>query len=241
MFAFASTAVLAVSLITNGLLAGLFFVFSCAICPGFRRMDDRSYVRAFRAINRTILNVWFLSVFCAAPLTAVASAIMIIGREEPTPLGWLVAGAACSVLTFVITAAGNVPLNRALEVAPADTEQQQCRARQDFEARWNTWNHARTLSSIVALTALASLPQAEEAARNELVCSSGAGRGRNIRTARRRCKLRYDAEVRYEQPGAQGRAAPLGNTPHLRRRGRAAKVSHCDPTIKYRRGRLLLL
>ncbi|WP_241897364.1 DUF1772 domain-containing protein, partial [Brevibacterium epidermidis] len=55
----------------------------------------------------------------------------------------------------VITAAGNVPLNRALEVAPADTEQQQCRARQDFEARWNTWNHARTLSSIVALTALA--------------------------------------------------------------------------------------
>ena len=147
MFAFASTAVLAVSLITNGLLAGLFFVFSCAICPGFRRMDDRSYVRAFRAINRTILNVWFLSVFCAAPLTAVASAIMIIG--------WLVAGAACSVLTFVITAAGNVPLNRALEVAPADTEQQQCRARQDFEARWNTWNHARTLSSIVALTALA--------------------------------------------------------------------------------------
>ena len=155
MFDFASTAVLAVSLITNGLLAGLFFVFSCAICPGFRRMDDRSYVQAFRAINKTILNAWFLSVFCVAPLTAVASTIMIVGQEEPTPLGWLIAGAACSVLTFAITAAGNVPLNRALEVAPADTEQQQCRARHDFEARWNTWNHARTLSSIVALTALA--------------------------------------------------------------------------------------
>src|SRR5699024_3374971 len=49
-----------------------------------------------------------------------------------------------------------------------------------------------------------SLPQAEEVARNELICSSGAGRGRNIRTARRRCKLRHDAEVRYEQLGAQG-------------------------------------
>ena len=46
MLAFASTAALAVSLITNGMLAGLFFVFSCAIYPGFRRLDDRSYVRA---------------------------------------------------------------------------------------------------------------------------------------------------------------------------------------------------
>ena len=78
-------------------------------------------------------------------------------------------------------------------------------------------------------------------ARNELICSSVAGRGRKIRTARRRCKPRPDAEVRYEQPGAQGRTAPLGDTSHLRRRGRAAIVSHCDPTIKYRRGRLLPL
>ena len=65
-----------VAMIANGLLAGLFFVFANAICPGFRAVDDSTYVRAFRAINSTILNGWFLSVFFVAPLSAVAAAAL---------------------------------------------------------------------------------------------------------------------------------------------------------------------
>jgi uncharacterized membrane protein len=34
--------VLLVAVISNGLLAGVFFVFACAVCPGFRRIDDTS-------------------------------------------------------------------------------------------------------------------------------------------------------------------------------------------------------
>lgn len=146
---------LTVAIVTNGLLAGLFFVFACAISPGFRRIDDHSYVHAYRAINTTILNGWFLLVFFLAPVSAAVSAVIHDGHEHTAPTTLLIAGAVCSMLTFVITAAANVPLNRALDQAPIATEQQQRAARQHFEARWNRWNLARTLTCTTALALLA--------------------------------------------------------------------------------------
>ena len=53
-------------ILTCLVLAGLFFVFTCAIAPGFRHLDDATYAQAFRAINRAILNGWFLLVFFTA-------------------------------------------------------------------------------------------------------------------------------------------------------------------------------
>lgn len=149
--------VLVAAVITNGLLAGLFFVFSCAISPGFRRIDDRTYVQAFRAINTAILNGWFLSVFVTAPLSAIASIMLHawqVGGSAPLLL--LLAGAVCSMLTFGITATRSVPLNRGLERSPTDTEQQRSTARQRFEARWTRWNLVRTVTSIGALACLAA-------------------------------------------------------------------------------------
>lgn len=153
-----STIVLAAGVVTNGLLAGVFFAFSCAISPEFRHIDDRSYVRAFCAINGAILNGWFLNVFLAAPLTTVASAILAVGREDASTFGWLVVGAACSMLSFGITAAGNVPLNRALDRASADTAQRLHDTRKGFEAPWNRWNHTRTVLSTAALITLVIAP-----------------------------------------------------------------------------------
>ncbi|MFB9963835.1 anthrone oxygenase family protein [Sinosporangium siamense] len=144
---------LVVAVAANGLLAGLFFSFTCAIAPAFRRVDDRVYVQAFRAINAAILNGWFLFVFFAAPLAAVVGAVLGLGHE--TSLPWLIAGAVCSALTFGITAAANVPLNRGLDQAPVGTEAQSRVARQRFENRWNLWNLARTITSSGALTLLA--------------------------------------------------------------------------------------
>ena len=46
------TSMLSVATVTNGLLAGAFFVFSCAVVPGLRRVDDHTFVRAFQTIAR---------------------------------------------------------------------------------------------------------------------------------------------------------------------------------------------
>ncbi|WP_236866724.1 anthrone oxygenase family protein [Brevibacterium daeguense] len=144
-----------VAIVTNGLLAGLFFAFTCAVTVGFRDVDDRTYIQAFRAINTAILNRRFLLAFFAAPLTAVVSAVLLPWRGNPTPLLWLGLGAICSALTFLITAAVNVPLNRALDRATVSSEAHVRDARQQFEPRWNRWHHTRTLTSTAALVSFA--------------------------------------------------------------------------------------
>lgn len=141
--------------VANGLLAGLFFVFACAVVPGFRHVDDVSYVQAFRSINRAILNGWFLLVFFAAPLTAVANALLGRWQANETSPVWAWAGAVCSVLTFVVTVARNVPLNTQLDRAAVSTASDRHVARERFEGRWNRWSLARTMTSIGALMSLA--------------------------------------------------------------------------------------
>lgn len=68
----------------------------------------------------------------------------------------MVVGTGCSLLTFVITSAANVPLNRRLDEAPADTEVQRGSARRLFEGPWNQWNLARSVTSVGSLAALAA-------------------------------------------------------------------------------------
>lgn len=147
--------VMVVAIITNGLLAGLFFVFSIAIGPGLRHVDDRTYVRAFRMINTAILNGKFLTVFFVAPIAAAGCAVLHLSRDGSASLPAVIIGAVCSALTFGITAAGNVPLNHELDRAPIDTDHQRRTARQRFETRWNRRNLARTLTSTGAVTFLA--------------------------------------------------------------------------------------
>ena len=144
-----SAVVLVVAVVTGGLLAGVFFVCACAVVPGFRRLDDRTFVAAFRAINRAILNAWFLPVFFAAPVAAVLAAV-VTGR----PLA--AAGAVCAVLTFAVTVGANVPLNTALERAEVATDAGCRTARERFERPWGRWNLVRTVTAVTAL-ALAAL------------------------------------------------------------------------------------
>src|SRR5690625_6898755 len=77
---------LVVAIVANGLLAGLFFVFSIAISPGLRRVDDGTYVQAFQAINAAILNGRFLTVFFVAPIAAVVCVVLHISDRKSTRL-----------------------------------------------------------------------------------------------------------------------------------------------------------
>ncbi len=55
-----------------------------------------------------------------------------------------------AILTVVITATANVPLNRELDVVEALTPQIAAQARADFEGSWNAYNLVRTLTALAA-------------------------------------------------------------------------------------------
>ena len=147
------TAVVAAAVVCNGLLAGTFFAFTCAIVPGLRRVDDRTYVTAFRAINQAILNSWFLAVFLGAPVLAAVAAVLWPGAAVGR---WLVViGLVCAIATLAITVAVNVPLNRRLDAAATRTDEDVAAARRGFERRWNAAHLVRTLTGIAATAFLA--------------------------------------------------------------------------------------
>ena len=145
----AAGVVLLVAIVTNGLLAGLFFFCACAVVPGFRRVDARTAVAAFRAINRAIVGGWFLLVFFLAPVSTVTAAVLV-----PSPVS--AAGAVCAVLTFLVTVVGNVPLNTALERADVGAEADLRRAWAAFARPWASLNLTRTLTALAALALCAA-------------------------------------------------------------------------------------
>ena len=147
-------AVLVAATVGNGLLAGVFFAFSCGVAPGLRRVDDGVYVMAFRAINRSIVNLLFLLVFLGAPIATAAAAVLHLDGARREVLACLVPALVLSLLSFAVTVLVNVPLNNRLAAAPTGDAQLR-KARDDFEIHWNRWNHVRTATSTAALVLLA--------------------------------------------------------------------------------------
>jgi uncharacterized membrane protein len=138
-----------------GLMAGVFGVFSHAIMPALRTTDDRTFVGAFQAIDRAIINPLFMLWFLGALAFAAASAALLGGERSVLP--WIAVALVLYVAAFVITIAVNVPLNDALKAAGEPdhiSDLAAVRARFD-EARWVAWNTVRAVLSTVALGCLA--------------------------------------------------------------------------------------
>lgn len=132
---------------TTGLMAGVFFAFSVAVMPGLRRTGDRTFVGAFQAVDRAIINPLFLSVFLAPLLTGGLAVLLHLPSQVRGVLPWTVVAFALYLATFVITVRVHVPRNDEIKAA-GDPDRiadlAAVRARFD-EARWRRWNHVRTV------------------------------------------------------------------------------------------------
>lgn len=134
---------LIVAIVAAGLLAGLFYSYSCSVMPGLARADDRTFVEAMRGVNIAILNGWFALSFGGAPVLAAAAGLLHLRGDLRPALPWIIAGFVLILATLIITMAFNVPLNNALETGGGDL----AALRQRFETTWVHWNLVRTLTS----------------------------------------------------------------------------------------------
>jgi len=141
--------------LTMGLATGAFALYAHTVMPGLKHTDDRTFVTAFGAMDRAIINPWFMiSAFLGALLLTIAAALTNLGRY---PLPWIAVALGLYVVAVVITLAVNVPLNDALKAA-GDPERfaDLAAVRERFhEARWAAWNLVRTALSAGAFTSLA--------------------------------------------------------------------------------------
>ena len=144
---------LLVSIVSTGMMAGLFFGWMVSVIPGLRVVDDGAYVATMQSINVKIVNPAFVIPFVVTPvLLAIAGLLEYrAGRQQRAGQLW------ASALTYVVgvlavTAAGNIPLNNALDAFdPGSASPSQIlNERTSYEGPWNKWHLARTIAASVA-------------------------------------------------------------------------------------------
>jgi uncharacterized membrane protein len=142
--------------ISVGLMAGVFGLYAHTIMPGLAKTDDRTFVGAFQAIDRAIINPWFIPVFFGALILTAAAAALSIGDERRDVLPWAVTALVLYLPVVVFTLRVNVPLNDAIKAAGDPDRIDLPAVRRDFdESRWRRWNLFRTLASTAAFGCLA--------------------------------------------------------------------------------------
>ena len=165
-------AALLAATVTSGLLAGVYLLYAHTVMPGLRTLDDRTFVTAFQALDRAIVNPWFMGLgFLGAPaLTAVALA----GTWGEPAAASVASALVLHVVAMVVTARVHLPRNDAVKAAgdpdilSADdlvavrsafdehgwVRWNLLRAAFD-EAGWARWNLPRAVTSVAATGILA--------------------------------------------------------------------------------------
>ena len=133
---------LVVAAVVAGLQAGTYFTWATGVMPGLARVDDRTFVQRHAAdehrdrepgLHRDLPGRSRCSRGAASPLCG------------PHARPWAIAATVLAVGTLVITFAGNIPLNDALDAAgPVDAIKDLAAVRADFESLWVRLNVART-------------------------------------------------------------------------------------------------
>ncbi|MFT5267041.1 MAG: putative membrane protein [Acidimicrobiales bacterium] len=82
------TLLLVASVLSSGLMAGLFFGWAVSVIPGTKLVDDRSYLATMQNINREILNPVFIVAFVITPFVLVVAAIAHYRASRTRQVFW---------------------------------------------------------------------------------------------------------------------------------------------------------
>ncbi len=132
--------------VTMGLMAGLFYAWDVSVMPGLARLDDRTFVGAFQAIDRAMMNPLFMLTFMGALAFTGVAAVLYRRDDDHSVLPWVALAFGLYLATFVITMAVHEPLNGALRAAGDPDRIVNLAAVRDafHETRWVAWTIATT-------------------------------------------------------------------------------------------------
>lgn len=147
------TVVAVLSLVLTAVVSGVFFAYSNSVLPGLDAVEPGAAIDAMSSMNRAIINPMFLLSFLGPPVTALAAGILIMVDGGMAGGLLFLAAAVVYLLGCVVTTARvNVPMNNALDAAPAPADGDEAtRVWTGFSIRWTRWNNWRAGLSLVAV------------------------------------------------------------------------------------------
>jgi uncharacterized membrane protein len=141
------------AMVASGLVAGLMFSYSCSVNPGLAALPDKAYLQAMQSINVAILNPAFFACFAGLLLLWPLAAWSVFSRPDKAAFFLLLAAAAIYLFgVFILTMAGNVPLNNRLatfDIASASVREL-AEMRRAFAPDWNRFHSIRTAASVIS-------------------------------------------------------------------------------------------
>lgn len=137
---------------------GVLLLYAHTIMPGLKKVDDATFVRSFQAIDRAIINPFFMLQFFV-PLLLFGVLCFVANSNGYNETVYLLSGGAAYFVAVALTMAINVPLNDGIKSVNSNANDDvMSRARQAFnENRWAFANALRAIANTVAvaLTAVA--------------------------------------------------------------------------------------
>ena len=148
--------VLLTATLATGLMAGTMALYANTLMPGLRKLDDRTFVGAFQAIDTRIINPLFLGTFLGALIATGTAALLHLEDGFRDGLAWVLAAFAAYLVVVLITLRVNVPLNDGIKEAGRLEEiADHSAVRSEFsEARWVRFNTIRAWLTFVAFVCL---------------------------------------------------------------------------------------
>ncbi len=128
--------------LSTGLIAGIYLAFSMFIMTSLKALNSSIAIACMNSINKLIIGSGFMPLFFGSSLLSLL--IVLFGPDSL----WLNSAAIIYLGGMLgCTLRFNVPLNKRLQYAPTQYEDQ---VWQRYAKTWTRWNHIRTLSSLYA-------------------------------------------------------------------------------------------
>ncbi len=135
--------------LTCSLVTGFIFTYAVVVMPGFSKLDDKEFLRAFQVTDGIIQNnqplfmlTWVGSIISV--LSVIAISIFSLGLSE----AWIIFIVGLIYLLGVqgITISIHLPLNNRIQSIDINNMNNQSlnEERTKFELRWNYFNKIRT-------------------------------------------------------------------------------------------------
>ena len=143
------------AVLTCSLVTGFIFTYAVVVMPGFSKLEDKEFLRAFQVTDGVIQNnqplfmlTWVGSIISV--LSVMVISILSLGVSE----AWIIFVVGLIYLLGVqgITVSIHLPLNNHIQKIDTNNMNNQSlnEERTNFEMRWNYFNNIRTFIAFSA-------------------------------------------------------------------------------------------
>ena len=150
---------LILSILSCSLVTGFIFTYAVVVMPGFSKLNDKDFIRAFQVTDNIIQNnqPLFMLIWIGSILSVISTIVFsIFNINADYSIFIIVTGFFYLIGVQGLTISIHIPLNNNIQKIDVDKEDELKlkEVRKEFEIKWNYYNRIRTVVAFTVTTLL---------------------------------------------------------------------------------------